>query len=84
MVRALNFWIQEEDGFYYLCSETKALISSMVTAQLICAFFSHMQKSPGFLMTWLKYGWGFIREVAYIRMNTVQVQGSLNYMAVLA
>ena len=35
--RSLNFWVLEKEGLYYLCSETKTLISA-VTALLICAF----------------------------------------------
>ena len=35
-------------------AKPKALISCAVTVQLICAFFSHMQKA-GFLITRLKY-----------------------------
>ena len=31
--RSLKFWIEEEERWYYLCSENKA-----VTAKLICAF----------------------------------------------
>ena len=30
--------IEEVRGLYYLCSETKALVSYMVAAQLICFF----------------------------------------------
>ena len=36
--RSLKFWIYVEEELYYLCSETKALISCAVTVQLICAF----------------------------------------------
>ena len=36
--RSLKFWIQEEEGFYYPCSENKGTDHSCaVTAQLICA-----------------------------------------------
>ena len=34
----LKFWIKVVKGLYYICSETKALISSMVTEQLIHVF----------------------------------------------
>ena len=38
VVKGLKFWIYEVEGLYYLCSETKWLISCAVNAQLICAF----------------------------------------------
>ena len=54
MAKGLNFWIQEVNGLY--CSiyavKTKALISCAITAQLICTFFSHIEKVD-FLMTQL-------------------------------
>ena len=37
MARGLKFRIKKVEGLYYLCSETKALISITVTAKLICA-----------------------------------------------
>ena len=36
--RNLKFWIQEEEGLYYLCSENKGVIIYAVTAKLVCAF----------------------------------------------
>ena len=36
--RCLKFWIEEEEGLYYLCSETKVLINCVVTVQLFCTF----------------------------------------------
>ena len=48
----LKFRIKEEEEFYYIFSEKQALISCLVTAQLICAFvFAYV--NSGFLMTWL-------------------------------
>ena len=41
-----------EEGLYYLCSETKKLISCAVTAQLICIFVFAFAKT-GFLIMWL-------------------------------
>ena len=43
MARGLKFWIYEEEGLFYLCSENKGAKqlcgnSCAVTAQLICAF----------------------------------------------
>ena len=56
MARGLKFRIEKVEGLYYLCSETKALISFAVTAKLFFCFFSHMQlQSVGFLMMRLKY-----------------------------
>ena len=38
MARGLKFRIYKVEGLYYLCRETKALISFGVTAKLICVF----------------------------------------------
>ena len=46
MVRSLKVWIKKVEVLYYLCGETKALISFAVSASL----FSHKQ-NVGFLMT---------------------------------
>ena len=49
--RSLKFWIQVEEGLYYLCSKNKGAdqLCSYCTADLrLC--FSHMHRS-GFLMT---------------------------------
>ena len=40
--RGLKFQIPEVEGFYFLCSEKKALISCAVTRQVIAHLFSHM------------------------------------------
>ena len=55
--RGLKFWLKEEEGFYYLCSENKGTDQPAVTVQLIFAFVLHMQKSS-FLMTRLKLSSG--------------------------
>ena len=52
--RCLKFRVLQEVGLYYLCSEKKAQISCVVTAQLISGFVFAYAK-PGFLMTWLNY-----------------------------
>ena len=44
MARDLNFWIEEIEGSYYLCSENKG------ADKLICALFFAYANS-GFLMT---------------------------------
>ena len=54
MARGLKFRIKKVEGLYYVCSETKALISFAVTAKLICVFvfayakcwFSHDPNRP--------------------------------------
>ena len=38
MARGLKFRFKKVEGLYYLCKKTKALISFMVTAKLICVF----------------------------------------------
>ena len=38
MARGLKFQIQKVEGLHYLCNKTKALISFVVTAKLICVF----------------------------------------------
>ena len=38
MARVLKFWIEKEEGFYYLCRENKGADSFTVTAKLICVF----------------------------------------------
>ena len=37
MDRGLKFWIKEEGGLYYLCSENKDADQRAVYAQLICS-----------------------------------------------
>ena len=38
MARGLKFRIKKVEGLYYLCSETKAMISFRVNPKLICIF----------------------------------------------
>ena len=45
MARGLKFRIKKVEGLYYLCNETKALISFAVTAKLICVFVFAYAKS---------------------------------------
>ena len=45
MARGLKFRIQKFEGLYHLCRKKKALISCVVTAQLICVFVFAYAKS---------------------------------------
>ena len=54
MARDLKFRIKKVEGLYYV-AETKALISFVVTAKLICVFVFACMQNVGFLMTWLNY-----------------------------
>ena len=45
-------WLEEVQGLYYLCSKIKALISCVVTVQLICSFVLVYAKE-GFCMNGL-------------------------------
>ena len=44
MARGLKFWIYEEEGLYYLCSENRGA-DQLRTAKLICVFvFAYAKK----------------------------------------
>ena len=50
MAIGLKFWIKEEEGSFYLCSENKGADQLRSYDRADLQLFSHMQKA-GFLMT---------------------------------
>ena len=65
MARGLKFRIFEVDGLYYLCSETKALISFAVTAKLICLFVFRIIKRPVFLRRGSNFNKSHFEKIMY-------------------